>query len=304
MWARVRRLPRPASRFKVKLYDAGIPTQYRDTEYIAWLDDMRIFFQRIITGVTSLPGENIELSISIAFQKLDAGTLAQCGPGNGNWYDIPSFLGDLRFDTGNALTANYATVRHATMKFNTDYYQVNPTTEYYKSWKRQFFYTAIHECFHAVGIGSLWNGPFRIVGLVPVLNTPILLSTILRANVIGTGNPTNAAYTSAGALNEYRAQMVGQGSVASIPIENYNMTPTTTMIQAGGTALAHWKQPSTAIVDHQGRDLRHEVMTAWSSADDEEWISRFTIAALRDIGWEVSFLPLDLPLPQWKSVDY
>lgn len=314
MWARFLDLPpRPAgSRFRIALNAAGIPTEYRNTEYVWWFRDMRRYFERIITGVAALPGQNVVLDIDVGFASLASGALGQCGPGDGNWWNIPAFLGDLRLDSG----TQTATVRHATMMFNTDYYKANPVTETDKAWKRQFFTTAIHECFHAVGIGSLWNGPFRIVTYVPpipIINpegSVILLSTVFPYNIVGTGNPTNAAYTRSAALAEYRAQMVGQGTATSIPIENYGMSANTIMTEAGGTALAHWKgsiagTPS-GIVNHQGQDLIDEVMTAWSDRYEgvNRWVSRFTIAGLKDIGWEVDYAVLERPLNEYKSVDY
>ena len=305
-WVKLRALPRPPnSRFTIRLNGSAIPTAYRSTEYMFWLRDMKVFFERIITGVESLPGQDVTLDIDIGFASLEPGTLAQCGPGDGTWYNIPAYLGDLRFDNAN----QKATVYHATMVFNSDYYKATPANETDRSWKRQFFTTAVHECFHAVGFGSLWNGPFRIISYVPIIGN-VLLSTVFPYNVVGTGNPTTAAYTATRALTEYRAQMVGQGSAASIPIENYNMTANTIMTQAGGTALAHWRgsingTPS-GIRNAQGQDMIDEVMTAWSSRNEgiNRWVGRFTIAALHDIGWAVSYLPLDVPLHQWKSVNY
>jgi len=275
-----------------------------------WLNDMKSFFELIIRGVAALPNDDVELDISIGFAQLAAGTLAQCGPGDGTWWNIPAYLGDLRFHA----PTQTATVKHATMIFSTDYYKASPVTPTDQAWKRQFFTTAVHECFHAVGFGSLWNGPFRILTYVPpipIINpegSVILLSTAFPYNVVGTGNPTNARYTAPRALTEYRTQMSGQGTAPSILIENYGMSATTIMVDAGGTALAHWRgsingTPS-GIVNEKAQDMIDEVMTAWSSRNEgvNRWVGRFTIASLEDIGWECDYGPLDKPLHDYKTV--
>lgn len=290
------------SRFKVVLNKTGMPQAYRDSEYNVWVDDMANFFEQIIIGVASLPTQNIVLDIDILFKQLEPNILGQCGPGDGTWWNIPAYLGDLRFDSG----TQTATVRHATMAFSHDYYKVNPTNETDRSWKRQFFTTALHECFHAVGFGSLWNGPFRIISYI--LSNPILLSTVFPYNVVGTGNPTNPQYTRTKALAEYRNEMVGQSAVVSIPIENYQMAANTIMINAGGTALAHWKGSIngtlSGIVDRKGRDFINEVMTAWSSRNEgvNRWIGRCTLAALEDIGWSIDYLPLEVSLNEYRTI--
>ena len=127
-------------------------------------------------------------------------------------------------------------------------------------------------------------------------------------NIVGVGNPSpNPRYTASRGLNAYREQMVGQASAGNIPIENYGMSTYTTMANAGGTALAHWRQQSGPY-DRKGRDIYNECMTGWSSTGmdgeygAEEWVSRFTVESLRDIGYSVNVTPTEIPLTYYKSV--
>jgi hypothetical protein len=283
-----------SSRFSISLNMTGVPQAYRDSEYGVWIEDMRNYVEQCIVGLR-FDSAPITLDITFAFRQLDPGILGQCGPGDGTWNPL-SYLSDLRLDATNAV----ATVRHATMAFNTDYFQVNPTTPSLINWKSNFFRTAVHECMHAVGLGSVWNGPFRIVTTFPVT---VYLSSLFAFNVIGTGNPTNPNFTASQALSAWRETMQGQSSATGIPIENYGMTSTTTIAQAGGTALAHWRSSTgPSYYDHQGRNLDAEIMTAWSSAfAPDAWVGKFTIASLRDIGWDVSYLPLEVDFWQYKT---
>jgi hypothetical protein len=81
------------------------------------------------------------------------------------------------------------------------------------------------------------------------------------------------------------------------------MSATTIMTQAGGTALAHWRSSTgPSYYDHQGRNVDAEIMTAWSSAfAPDAWVGRFTLASLRDIGWDTSYLPLELDFWRYKT---
>ena len=294
---RVTRLP---TRFSIALNKSGVPQAYLNSEYGVWIDDMKNYMEQCIVGLRHDASE-ITLDITFAFKALGGSTLAQCGPGDGTVNPL-SFLSDLRLDIPNAK----ATVRHATMTFNTEYYQLNPTQPYYINWKKSFFHVAVHEAMHAVGLGSLWNGPFRIVTAFPVVVT---LPTVFAYNVVGTGNPTNPIYTAPEALAAWRETMQGQAAAGGIPIENHLMTATTIMSDAGGTALSHWRENPggsglTGIRDHQGRDLALEINTGWSNSqqDEETWVGKFTIAAMRDIGWDVSYMPLEIDLWRYKSV--
>jgi len=291
----ISRLP---TRFSINLNKAAIPAAYLASEYGVWVDDMASFVEQCVIGLRYDPSP-VTLDITFGFRQLDPGILGQCGPGDGTWNPL-AYLADLRLDASNAV----ATVRHATMTFNTDYFQVNPSTPSLIEWKRIFFRTAVHECFHAVGFGSIWNGPFRIVTTFPVM---VLLSSLFGYNVIGTGNPTTATYTAPNGLAAWRETMAGQGAAGGFPIETIGMTTTTTIANAGGTALAHWRSNAgssnlTGLVDHRGRDLAAEIMTAYSSGRaDDAWVGKFTIASLRDIGYDVSYLPLELNLWRYKT---
>jgi len=287
------------TRFSIALNKSGVPYEYLNSEYGVWIEDMRHYMEQIVIGLRFDPSPTV-LDIDFSFRQLDPGILGQCGPGDGTWNPL-AYLVDLRLDATNSV----ATVRHATMAFNTDYFQVNPTTQYHIDWKRIFFRTAVHECMHAFGLGSCWNGPFRIVTAFPVI---VLLSSLFPYNIIGTGNPTVPAFTASRGITAWRETMQGQVAAASIPIENTGMTTTTTIVNAGGTALAHWRSNSggsgpTGILDHRGRDLAAEIMTAWSSANaPDAWVGKFTVASLNDIGWDVSYLPLEVDFWQYKTV--
>jgi hypothetical protein len=284
------------SRFSIQLNKAGIPPAYLASEYGVWVEDMRNFIEQCIVGLR-FDSAPVTLDISFGFRQLDPGILAQCGPGDGTWNPL-SYLADLRLDATNAV----ATVRHATMVFSTDYFQVNPTAPDLINWKTIFVRTAVHECFHALGLGATWNGPFRIVTAFPVV---VPLSSLFAYNVIGTGNPTNPMFTASNGLAAWRETMQGQAGAAGIPIENVGMTATTTMTNAGGTALAHWRSNGgglTGLRDHQGRDLAAEVMCAYSSSHAlDAWVGRFTLASLRDIGYDVSYLPLEIDFWRFKT---
>jgi len=292
------RLSPMPTRFSINLNMAGVPLDYRNSEYGVWIEDMKNYIEQCIVGLRFDPAP-VTLNITFAFRQLDPGILGQCGPGDGTWNPL-SYLADLRLDATNAV----ATVRHATMAFNTDYFQLNPVTQYYRDWKDNFFRTAVHECFHACGLGATWNGPFRIVTAVPFV---VPLSSLFAYNVIGIGNPTNPMFTASQGLSAWRETMQGQGGATGIQIENVGMTATTIITQAGGTALAHWRSNGgssnlTGIRDHQGRDLAAEVMTAYSSGRaPDAWVGKFTLASLRDIGWDVSYLPLEIDFWRYKT---
>jgi len=293
-----RRVSPMPTRFAINLNMAQVPLDYRNSEYAVWIEDMQNYIEQCITGLR-FSSESIVLNITFGFRQLEPGILGQCGPGDGTWNPL-AYLADLRLDATNAV----ATVRHATMVFSTDYFQLSPVGQVLQDWKQNFFRTAVHECFHACGLGATWNGPFRIVTALPFVVT---LPSLFAYNVVGTGNPLNPNYTASLGLAAWRETMQGQGTASGIPIENVGMTATTIMTQSGGTALAHWRSNGgssnlTGIRDYQGRDLAAEVMTAYSSARaPDAWVGRFTLASLRDIGWEVDYLPLQLDFWNYKT---
>lgn len=295
-----------ATRCRVRINKSGIPAAYRNSEYGVWVDDMANFMEQCIIGLR-YNSSSVSIDINFSFRSMSGSTLAQCGPGpDGGWNPL-DYLSSLRLDVWNGV----ATVNNATMVFNTNYWQVNPTETYYRNWKRMFFQVACHEAFHAYGLGSLWNGPFRIVTpplmawnvqLIPA----VTLAGLFPYNVIGSGNPSNPRYTASNARNAWRETMEGQSGASGIPIENYGMSSTTLMGDAGGTALAHWRTTGGygAYRDLRGRTMDYELLGGWTNNTQEmqTWVGRFTIASLRDIGWSVSYTPLELELYQYKSV--
>lgn len=302
-------IPPRVGNFTFNLRTGSMPANYRDSEYLIWLNDVKRFIERIITS-------NRTLDCDVYFSSLDMGILAQAGPGDGSWNPI-TVLSSI--DT---YTDKTARPNRSSMTFNTNYYKQPPVTETDRGWKRQFFGTALHEAFHALGLGSLWNGDFRVLAHIPNpipsmgggINVPLALATNFgfplgfEYNMIGEGNPDNPRYTGTYARQEYRNQMVGQSGAANIPIENWGMSWNTTMANAGGTALAHWRgsyygTPS-GIVNTKGQDRIDEVFTSWSSRDEgaRRWVGRFTVGALRDIGYSVDYGPLAVALHDWKSV--
>jgi hypothetical protein len=236
----------------------------------------------------------------------DFGTIgwtASAGPGDGTINPI-AFLADLRLDTTN----NVATAIRGTMTFNTYYYKTNPVGDWESRYKRRFFNVAVHECLHILGLGALWNGPFRIIEVIPIINTPVPLSSVFPYNVVGTGNPTNPMFTAPLGLAAWRETMMGQGAATGAPIENIGMTPLTTMMDAGGTALAHWRGDGgnlMGVYDTNGRDLAYEVITGYSPLPETEtWVGKFTLASLRDVGWSIDYLPLTVDLHKYRTVTW
>lgn len=304
-------IPPKTGSFTLNLRMGSVPQRYRDSEYATWLQDMKIFFERAITW-----NGGYTLNMDVEFRALDSGTLAQCGPGDGTT-NVFQILDDI-----NVYNNNLARPNRSTMAFNTNYYKEPPVTADDRAWKRQFFGTALHECFHGLGLGSLWNGPFRILvdnSWSTILGTQIipdvLLSSIFPWNVIGTGDPRNARYTASIARADYRAQMGRisggvwsntEAGVGSIPIENRGMGAHTTIYNAGGTALAHWRgsyygDPS-GIVNARGQDSIDENFTSWSSRDEgvRRWIGRYTLGALRDLNYSVDYSAVDISIHDWK----
>lgn len=121
-----------------------------------------------------------------------------------------------------------------------------------------------HEMGHVIGIGTLWttNG--------------------LYTN--GTGQ-----YTGAYGLAEYKTEF-NQPTATYIPIE---------LGGGGGTANGHWNesddfgQTATGIVDGQGRDMKHELMTGWLNTPT--FTSRTTVASLQDLGYTVNISAVPEP---------
>ena len=299
------------SNFTMNINWDGVPQAYRDSEYYYWILDMKNYFEQVITGIRGNDTQKVFLTMNFEFKPLN-GNLAQCGPGNGT--ENP-----MDFLTALNLSDSTARPLYALMAFDTTYFQVNPTTQTYINWKKNFFNVCVHEALHGLGLGALWNGAFRIIANVPLIG-PTRLPTLFNYNVVGSGNPDDPRYTASEALAAWRETMVGEQNAAYIPIENYGrdsngtmrrMTSTDTIFNTGGTALAHWKETSATgtigglnIFDSKGRHLADELFTGWSNegSHENDWVSKFTVAALRDIGWEVDYLPLELDLKDYRSV--
>ena len=118
-----------------------------------------------------------------------------------------------------------------------------------------------HEMAHVLGFGTLWdlNGVY----------------------VNGSGQ-----YTGANALAAYQKEFVGQANAAFVPVELGGGT---------GTADGHWNEVDggaglTGIVDHQGRDMRNELMTGWLNSPT--FVSNTTRMSFADIGYTVAAVPL------------
>lgn len=303
-------IPPKTGTFEVRLRAANVPTRYRNSEYWVWLEDMKKFYERLVTSRNS--ATQSYLDVDVKFEALSGSLLAQCGPGDGTW-DPYTFINALSTYASGVSRPNFST-----MTFNTNYYKEPPVTEDDRAWKRQFFGTALHEMLHGLGLGVLWNGPFKILVVWPLLGNTYLTS-IWNYNVVGVGNTANPRYTktplatTSYALSDYRSIMVGQAAVDNIPIENSRgaagpLDSNTAMVNAGGTALAHWRgsyggTPS-GIKNLAGQDRIDEILTSWSSRNEgrDRWFGRYTVGALRDIGYFVSYTPISIAINDWKSV--
>jgi len=315
---RRRPIRRPAGNFRISLNAKDVSSAYRNSVYWRWLEDAKVFFEQIITN------PNVTITVNVTFKDLGSGTLGQCGPGVGNWWEWVAFPFSDYYRIGN----DYSIMTSAAMDMNTSYFKINPATDSLPAWwsggreaawewRNQFFNIAVHEIFHGVGLGALWSGPFKIISVQNWNPTPWgdpvytwqtledLWFPINSQNVVGRYSPRDPRYTKSAGLTAWRAQMVGQESVADIPIENVNVgSSLTTMKQAGGTALSHWRVSSTTGQPVPGRSVRNrkidvsrsalggqhidsELMTGWSSRgmtgeyDKEQWVGRFTVQSLR-----------------------
>lgn len=291
------RIPPKTGSFTINLNLNGLPTAYRNSEYAVWLNDMKTFYERIVTSRNH--SSNPVLNIDATFTSLSGSTLAQCGPGDGSSNPL-NFLSSLDTFTSGTSRPNYST-----MKFNTNYYKEPPVTDTDRAWKRQFFSTAIHEGLHALGLGVLWNGSFKILISWPIGIGNTYLYEMWNYNRVGTGNTANPRYTAAQALGQYRNEMVGQSDADHIPIHPASGS-STALVNAGGTALCHWRgtDAPTGIRNARGQDFWDEIFTAWSSRDEgvRRWFGRFTLGALRDIGYLVNYAPLEIAINDWKTV--
>ena len=111
-------IPAKWANFTLNLRMGNVPANYRNSEYGVWLYDMKTFFERIITSTRTL-------NMDVYFRSLDAGILAQCGPGpDGEWYNFLDYLSDVDMYTDGTARPN-----RSSMVFSTRYYKEPPITE-------------------------------------------------------------------------------------------------------------------------------------------------------------------------------
>ncbi|TWU04091.1 PEP-CTERM sorting domain-containing protein [Neorhodopirellula pilleata] len=139
--------------------------------------------------------------------------------------------------------------------------------------------TIKHEFGHALGIGTLWED-----------NEVYNDGEDNNSNrTLAVGTP--GQYVGQAALAAYRNEFVGQENATFIPVE---------LGGGEGTAHGHWDeqdnfgQSNTGIVDHQGRDLRFELMTGYAAPGDD-FLAEFTRQALFDIGFTLHAVAVPEP---------
>ena len=309
------------SKFKINIDFSDSSTEnYRGTDYETWIYDVAHFFEQIITS-------DRQLTIKIYFGKCAGTIAAQCGPGDtantSEEFDMTK-IADAIDDVD--IINNCIITKNASAKFSTDYYKPNKPI-------KDFYYTVIHEFFHAFGFGSLWNGNFRIVikdapstiGIIPTnLPSIITLPWILdnrslinmlsyipginsfipnfdnfvkvlnsdkgkllngQTNNIGIGPTNNPQYTAQHSKEAYNNKNIPMWPA---PNDNFLMTSS-----GGGTFMAHWNKDV----------FPNEIMTTTFVNDiNKLYIAKFTVASLRDIGWEVDYTMLRYPLSKFNSV--
>lgn len=118
------------------------------------------------------------------------------------------------------------------------------------------YYTILHELFHVLGVGTLWDS---------LVNE-------------------SREYTGVNALREYRA-VIGNDDLAFIPIEDDGGIGTADGHPEEGTGVVRMKNGIT----YPGLD--RELMTGYSeSVDDEPMIlSRITVGFMEDLGYTVRY---------------
>ena len=304
--------PPVETNFKINLTNNS--TQYNGTIYATWLQDAVHFMEQIVTGLSYTSAKRV-LTVDASFGNLNLpnghfagqggpGDMATNFDGNIDMTEIVKVIDALD------IYGDYITVKRGSVKFcscPSCYPANNPNP--------RFFYTAVHELFHVLGYGTLWNGDFRLVdtGITPILgvggvmtlpnllaasSNPLLGSVFSlmfgfnpaahglhrNSNNIGTGStPNNPQYNGYYGLAAYRDYMNNQ-SLTYIPLEP---APAGATVQtSGGSALAHWD-----------RNISNELMIYATSPSS--WLSKFTVTSLKDIGYEVNYEALEIPLSQW-----
>ena len=320
--------PQPINKrleIQINVANNQMAKDYWNSEYGEWLRDAQVFWQQCITG---LRYTSVQQWCVINFDvkpTLQNNVLGIAGPGDGSMFTgvvdiggLNNVLSSLRLYDG-----KYATPGFSTMHFSAAHYKLNPVTPTEIQRKEAFFVTAVHEMAHCLGFG-LWNGDYRIVADMGILGRwklpsfPTALTPAFPHNNVTTGDPHNVRYTGTAARNAWRETMVGQSTASGIYLENYGMKSNTTMSNAGATAGSHWKQgyhdplnttingwtgSDTGIKDYQGRDMRDELMTGWSNSNRwrNTWVGKFTVAQFEDMGYTVNYLPLSIPLHEYRT---
>jgi len=303
--------------FKIDLDITEIPNEYKGSLYETWLYDAVNFLEQIITGV-NYSSEQRTIPVKVTFDQLIFGEnhfSGQGGPGNmatnfnGN-IDISEIL--QTFDAID-IYENYITVKSGSIKF-CSCSQCHPIGNP----QQRFFYTALHELFHVLGFGALWNGNFRLITgpagttslpdliananvfpwnlLVTLLGFgPVLSSGINpNSNNIGIGSPIDPKYIGPQGLAAYdEATYDLQMFIPIHPSTN----PVATVQNAGGSALSHWGFRAPGA-DPNG-PFYNELMNYTTTTNS--FVSKFTVASMEDIGYAVDYSALDIPLANFMS---
>lgn len=129
-----------------------------------------------------------------------------------------------------------------------------------------FYGVVLHEMAHVLGIGTLWTYNTNLNGTTYNLYTS------------GSGQ-----YMGTNALAQWQSEF-GRPADTFVPVE---------LGGGPGTANGHWNEVDggaglTGIVSlDTGMDLAYELMTGWASP--QFYISRTTLGALDDLGYEVDY---------------
>jgi hypothetical protein len=270
--------------FSVNIDFNNTPQVYIDT-YGEMVEKAADLWTRILVCRRNKNGTLDETSngivITFDFAELGESTLAHAGPQN------------LTFDGGKGLqdiaTIDFCYTVNGFMEFNTRFYPENPNdpnntyiqNHYYKN----FYPVCVHEMGHVLGFGTLWNS--SIVDLltyyleqIPILG-PVLVQHADRVNhVIENGN-----FIGEETLSAWRECFPGHEFDTYVPIEDEG---------GSGTLGSHWDEVEgegglTGIRDYLDRDMAHEVLTGWASANTDIFMSKITPASFYDIGFSVDY---------------
>jgi hypothetical protein len=293
------------------IWESDALTQaYRQTFYGKLVEDACWYMEQCLAGLRFNRTRQLTVNMRMRFMPLMAGIAGQGGPGSMaltpdaslNFVSLVQTLDAIEGDSQN----NVLTTRWGSVAISSEAYPIRPNPASMGTLPRRFMELMIHELIHVFGHGALWNGDFRIVTSLPLvgnttlpmwLGLGLIPGTNANTNRIGIGTPQTPLYTAPRALEQYRQEIIGQENAPGILIENVGMEPNTTIIQAGGTALAHWRGGALMndLRDQRGRHYNDELMThrGTGTGTGVRWLSRFTLASLEDVGWAVNYEPLD-----------